>query len=133
MSAHTVSAKNALVTVVIPTRNRPELAAKAVESALRQTYPSLEVIVVMDGPDPETLNRLNRLHEPRLQVIALPSSVGGAEARNIGVRSARGDWIAFLDDDDEWLPEKIARQMRGAGCLHERFPILSCQIGRAHV
>jgi glycosyltransferase involved in cell wall biosynthesis len=125
MSAHTVSAKNALVTVVIPTRNRPELATKAVESTLRQTYFSLEVIVVMDGPDPETLNRLIGLHDPRLQVVTLPSAVGGSEARNVGVRSARGDWIALLDDDDEWLPEKIARQMRGAACLHDRFPILS--------
>jgi glycosyltransferase involved in cell wall biosynthesis len=126
MSAPTVSAKNALVTAVIPTRNRPELATKAVESALHQTYPSLEVVVILDGPDPETLHRLTEVKDPRLHVVMLPSAVGGSEARNIGVRSAHGEWIAFLDDDDEWLPEKIARQMRGAAaCLRDRFPVLS--------
>ncbi|HYH18721.1 MAG TPA: glycosyltransferase [Azospirillum sp.] len=114
------------VTVVIPTRHRPDLVTRAVESALAQTYGALEVVVVVDGPDPETAGRLNALGAPRLSVIELERNVGAAEARNVGVHRAKGAWIAFLDDDDHWMPEKIAVQMaaRPAGV---RYPIMSCR------
>jgi hypothetical protein len=115
-----------LVSVVIPTRNRPDMVRRAVESALAQTYTSLEVIVVVDGPDAATTAALAGLSNPRLTVIELPENKGAAEARNIGVHRAAGDWIAFLDDDDLWLEAKIATQMaaRPAGI---RYPILSCR------
>ncbi|MGB9514059.1 MAG: glycosyltransferase family 2 protein, partial [Candidatus Acidiferrum sp.] len=100
-----------LVTAVIPTRNRHQLVTHAVRSALRQTYRNLEVVVVIDGADPKTEESLSRLADSRLRVIALPESSGPAAARNIGVAAARGEWIAFLDDDDQWLPEKIELQM----------------------
>jgi glycosyltransferase involved in cell wall biosynthesis len=100
-----------LVTTVIPTRWRAELVTRAVRSALVQTYPNVEVVVVIDGPDALTAESLEALGELRLRVIALVENVGGSEARNIGVREARGSWIALLDDDDEWMPEKLARQM----------------------
>jgi len=114
------------VTVVIPTRHRPDLVTRAVESALAQTYRALEVIVVIDGPDPETAGRLNALADPRLTVLELERNVGAAEARNIGVHRGKGAWVAFLDDDDHWMPEKIAVQMaaRPAGV---RYPIISCR------
>ncbi|WP_207456466.1 glycosyltransferase [Azospirillum sp. SYSU D00513] len=115
-----------LVSVVIPTRNRPDLVKRAVESALAQSYAALEVIVVIDGPDPATAGALGGLSDPRLTVIELPENKGAAEARNIGVHRAAGDWIAFLDDDDLWLEGKIATQMaaRPAGL---RYPIMSCR------
>lgn len=100
-----------LITAVIPTRGRANLVVRAVRSALSQTYANVEVIVVVDGPDSATVETLEALGEPRLTVIALDENVGGSEARNIGVRRARGSWIAMLDDDDQWLPEKLARQM----------------------
>ncbi|HLY41000.1 MAG TPA: glycosyltransferase family 2 protein [Terracidiphilus sp.] len=100
-----------LVTVVIPTRNRPALVCRAVRSVLEQTYKDLEIIVVLDGPDPRTVSALSVFDDSRLRVIALENNVGGNEARNIGVREATGGWIAFLDDDDEWLPGKIAAQV----------------------
>lgn len=102
---------NSTVTAIIPTRNRHKVICRAVQSVLNQTYKSLEVIVVVDGPDLPTVNMLRNLQEPRLQIIALEQNVGVSEARNIGVCHARGEWIALLDDDDEWLPDKVAKQI----------------------
>jgi glycosyltransferase involved in cell wall biosynthesis len=120
-----------LVSVVIPTRERPELVIRAVRSALSQTYQNLEIIVVIDGPDPATLAALEELRNPCVRIIALSENVGGSEARNIGAREARGEWIALLDDDDEWLPEKTSLQMALLGKSQYRFPIGACRmIGR---
>ena len=102
---------NPLVSAVIPTHKRPQLVQRAVRSALNQSYPNMEVIVVIDGPEPETVKALEAFHSPSLRVIELPQNVGQSEARNAGVRAARGEWIAFLDDDDEWLPEKTDKQI----------------------
>src|SRR4051812_31292709 len=84
-----------LVTAVIPTRNRPELVTRAVRSALAQTYPRMEVVVVIDGPDAVTSSALELIHDERLRVISLPQPVGGAEARNVGVQAAQGEWIGL--------------------------------------
>jgi glycosyltransferase involved in cell wall biosynthesis len=105
------SAEHPLVTAVIPTRNRPGLVRRAVCSALSQTYSNLEILVVIDGIDTATVETLEALNESRVRIVALAENVGGSEARNIGVRQARGEWIALLDDDDEWLPKKIERQI----------------------
>lgn len=100
-----------LVSAVIPTRNRPQEVVRAVESVFAQTWPRLEAVVVIDGKDDATETALAAIKDSRLRVTALTENVGGSEARNIGVREARGEWIAFLDDDDEWLPGKIKAQM----------------------
>ena len=118
------------VSVVIPTRNRPEMVVAAVRSALAE--PVAEVIVVVDGPEDEaatqTPSTLGALSESRLRVIALDQSVGGSEARNIGVRAAVGEWVGFLDDDDLWLPGKIAAQLRLAESLYTEWPVVSCAV-----
>lgn len=110
-----------LVSVVIPTRNRSDLVTRAVLSALAQNYGQLEVIVVMDGPDPATASALANIGGQHLRLVQLRENVGGAEARNTGIREARGEWIAFLDDDDEWLPGKIQKQLQLA--LQSAFPL----------
>lgn len=120
-----------LVSAVIPTRNRPELVIRAVHSALAQTYKRLEVIVVIDGPDADTESALRAIGDPRLLILSLPMSVGGSDARNAGVRSACGEWIAFLDDDDLWLPRKIEKQLDVAVGSRFSQPIVCCHfIGR---
>jgi glycosyltransferase involved in cell wall biosynthesis len=101
----------ALVSVVIPTLKRPALLRRAISNALGQTYKQLEVVVVVDGPDAATLEELSKWNEPRLRIVALPANVGLAEARNSGIREAAGDWVAFLDDDDEWHENKIEIQV----------------------
>jgi glycosyltransferase involved in cell wall biosynthesis len=116
-----------LVSAVIPTRNRPELVCRAVLSALSQTYPNLEVVVVVDGPDPSTVMALERLNEPRLRIVALEDNVGGSEARNIGAREAKGEWIALLDDDDEWFSEKVQRQIAIANALKDKNAFVACR------
>jgi glycosyltransferase involved in cell wall biosynthesis len=105
------SANLPLISAVIPTQRRPDLVVRAVRSVLAQTYANVEVVVVVDGPDPITVPMLESLREPAVHVIALTENVGGSEARNIGVREANGSWIALLDDDDEWVPKKLAKQM----------------------
>jgi glycosyltransferase involved in cell wall biosynthesis len=71
----------------------------------------MEIIVVIDGPEPQTAKSLEAFDSPSLRIISLDRNVGQSEARNTGVRAARGEWIAFLDDDDEWLPEKTDKQI----------------------
>jgi glycosyltransferase involved in cell wall biosynthesis len=117
-----------LVSAVIPTHGRPGLLACAVRSALHQTWPNMEVIVVVDGPDPATASQLEALADPRLRTVYLPEACGGGAARNAGVRAARGEWIAFLDDDDEWHPEKIGRQMAAVAKNRDWFPIVTCRL-----
>src|SRR5271155_4502466 len=86
----------------------------SVEHASSEHTP-IEVIVVIDGEDQATEKLLAGFEDARLQVIPLAVNVGGSEARNIGVRTENGEWIAFLDDDDEWFPHKIAMQLEAAG------------------
>lgn len=110
-----------LVTAVIPTRNRPVLVCRAVRDALGQTHEHMEVLVVIDGPDPATEEALSTITDRRLKILVNAENQGLAETRNIGVRHARGEWIAFLDDDDQWMPEKIERQLQVAlslNCTH---------------
>jgi glycosyltransferase involved in cell wall biosynthesis len=114
-----------IVTVVIPTRNRPQIVARGVGTALTQTLQSIEVIVIIDGPDQETVNVLSQIGDPRLRVIELPKNIGPSGARNTGVREAKGTWIAFLDDDDEWLPQKLERQLEVANNSHYDFPVVA--------
>jgi glycosyltransferase involved in cell wall biosynthesis len=106
-----VRANGIEVSVVIPTRGRPELLRRAILSALGQTLQNLEVIVVLDGEDEHTEFAVARIDDSRLRLIAVAKSVGGSEARNIGARAAHGNYVALLDDDDEWLPDKLEAQL----------------------
>jgi glycosyltransferase involved in cell wall biosynthesis len=111
------------ITVVIPTHGRPTLLKRAIESALGQTHQNLEVLVVLDGEDPSTAETVRCVGDPRLSLITVAPAVGGAEARNIGVRAAMGRYIALLDDDDEWLPDKLAKQL-GMADTHTSGPFV---------
>src|SRR4051794_39355991 len=99
------------VSVVIPTRGRPDLVTRAIQSALSQTRPPHEIVVVIDGPDQDTLRAIADLRESRVRVLELPTNGGASAARNAGIRASVSDLIAFLDDDDEWLPTKLEVQV----------------------
>lgn len=116
------------ISVVIPTRNRSSLISVAVQSVLQQTWMDLEVIVVIDGPDPDTELALAQLTDPRQRVITLPQSGGATKARNAGVQVAQGDWVAFLDDDDEWYPNKLEAQLQLIQALSCLYPIMACRM-----
>jgi glycosyltransferase involved in cell wall biosynthesis len=100
-----------LVSVVIPTFGRPDLVRRAVSTVLRQTFTDLEVIVVVDGPDLATEGVLAAIDDARLRVIVHPSNRGAGAARDTGAATASAEWVALLDDDDEWLPDKLTAQL----------------------
>lgn len=105
------------VSVVISTFERRDSCCRAVASALAQDPTPLEVLVCDDGSADGTKDVFTAWarEEERIRYRRLPRNSGGpAVPRNLGVREARGDWLAFLDDDDEWLPGKLARQLEMA-------------------
>jgi glycosyltransferase involved in cell wall biosynthesis len=102
-----------VVSVVIPTHNRRDRLLKAIASVKRQTWPHVEIVVVDDGSNDGTFARLKDMAacDSALRVIRNETSQGGAGARNQGIAAASGRWIAFLDDDDLWLPAKLEKQL----------------------
>lgn len=107
-----------ILSVVIPTRNRAYLVGEAIESALCQREGQVEVIVVDDGSTDETADVLARNFGSRIHLLRMPTRRGAGAARNAGVRVASGELVAFLDDDDLWLPGKLDAELR----VFERFP-----------
>ena len=99
-----------LVSVVIPTHNRPEATVRAARSVLAQTHGALELLVIDDGSTDDTAARVLRLDDPRLRVVRQENG-GVARARNRGLAEARGAYVAFLDSDDAWRADKLARQV----------------------
>lgn len=99
------------VTVIIPTYNRGHVIRRALHSVLHQTYQSLEVIVVDDGSTDNTEAIVASFNDPRILYIRHETKQGAAAARNTGIEAASADFIAFQDSDDEWLCEKLERQM----------------------
>jgi glycosyltransferase involved in cell wall biosynthesis len=99
------------VSVVIPTRNRERLLPVAVRSVLDQTHSDLELLVVDDASEDGTADVVTGFSDARLRYVRREARRGGAAARNAGIEASRGDFVAFLDDDDEWLPEKLERQL----------------------
>jgi glycosyltransferase involved in cell wall biosynthesis len=115
------------VSVVIPTCNRSSLVQRSIASALAQTLTAIEVIVVINGPDEGTENALKDFADPRLRVLRIVAA-GASHARNAGVAAAQSEWIALLDDDDAWHPEKLAKQLALAQTLTASWPIVASQL-----
>lgn len=99
------------VSVIIPAYNRREAIAGAVRSVLCQSFSDMEVLVVDDGSTDGTVEALSVVDDPRMRLIAHPTNRGVSAARNTGLHAATGDWVAFQDSDDEWLPAKLEKQM----------------------
>jgi len=101
------------VSVIIPTHNRARLLCRAVESVLRQTFGELECILVDDASTDETPEAIRRLEsaDSRVRSLRNKETRYGPASRNAGVRATKGELIAFLDDDDEWLPAKLEKQV----------------------
>lgn len=102
-----------LVSVIIPTYNREKTICRAIQSALTQTYDNIEVIVVDDCSTDNTIDVVKKeFHgEERVKVYKLEKNSGACVARNKGVQLSQGFFLAFLDSDDEFVPEKIAKQV----------------------
>jgi glycosyltransferase involved in cell wall biosynthesis len=100
------------VSVVLPVFNRELSIGRAVQSVLCQTMSDLELVVVDDGSADRTSAVISRYSEPRLKLVKLADNSGPSAARNAGISLARGEYIAFLDSDDEWLPSKLELQVK---------------------
>jgi glycosyltransferase involved in cell wall biosynthesis len=102
------------VSVVLPTHNRKDFLLRALHSVLAQQEVELEVLVIDDGSTDGTDRMIHLLRDARITVIRHEAPRGVARARNVGAEVARGPWIALLDDDDLWAPDKLARQLIAA-------------------
>ena len=104
------------VSAIITTHNRIELLKKAIDSVCKQTYSNIECIVVDDNSNDGTYEWINELIKYNKNIkyirISSKSKSGGGYARNLGIREATGDYVAFLDDDDEWMQDKIEKQVK---------------------
>lgn len=103
---------NQLVSVIIPTYNRAHLIKRSIKSVLDQTYQNFEVIVVDDGSTDSTKEIVESFNESRIKYIKHKQNKGTAAARNTGIKYSKSDFIAFQDSDDEWLPEKLEKEMK---------------------
>ncbi|MGZ7112142.1 MAG: glycosyltransferase family 2 protein [Halobacteriota archaeon] len=100
------------VSVVIPSYNRAHVIARSIDSALAQTYRDLEILIVDDGSTDETYNAVEPFFQyPQVRYFRHEKNKGHQAARNTAIKKARGDYVAFLDSDDSWIPEKIELQM----------------------
>lgn len=100
------------VTVIIPTYNRPDLLPKAIKSVLAQTWQDFEVVVVDDGQEKSSETVVRTFDDERIRYVKHTEQKGCSAAKNIGIKQARGEYIAFLDDDDTFRPEKIELQVK---------------------
>lgn len=99
------------VAVIIPTYNRAHVISRALRSVLIQTYQNLEVIVVDDGSTDDTQCVVESFVDPRVRYLRSEGNLGATAARNLGIRNSSAEFIAFQDSDDEWLCEKLEKQM----------------------
>ena len=114
-----ISRPTPLVSIVIPTRNRPEFLARAIKSVLDQTYEHIEIIVVNDG-GVDVQNLIDYFNElGNIRYFNLNTGIGRSAARNLAISAAKGEYIAYLDDDDRYLPEHLGTLVshaRQSGC-----------------
>lgn len=112
--------KDIRISVIIPTWNRAEMVVAAVESALKQTFEPLEILVCDDGSSDNSEARVRAIGDPRVRWVSGPRGGHPAIPRNRGIAVSQGNWLAFLDSDDVWLPEKLELQveaLRESGCF----------------
>jgi len=100
------------VSIILPTFNRLGYLRSTIDSVFAQTYSSWELVVADDGSDEETRSYLDGLADPRVKTLMLPHSGNPSAVRNAALREAQGEYLAFLDSDDVWLPEKLETQLR---------------------
>ena len=96
------------ISIVIPTYNRADLIPIAIQSVLDQTYQNWELIIVDNFSDDDTKEVVESFADHRISMLQLPRTGSVAASRNFGVLHSKGEWIAFLDSDDWWFPEKLS-------------------------
>lgn len=100
-----------MVSVIIPTYNREKTLRRSIDSVLSQSYRDLELIISDDCSTDRTRELVESIEDPRVRYVRLEKNSGACAARNAGIDAAKGEWIAFQDSDDSWLPGKLERQL----------------------
>ncbi|MFP4197893.1 MAG: glycosyltransferase family 2 protein, partial [Methanomassiliicoccales archaeon] len=116
-----------LVSVVLTTFNRSNLVTRAIRSVLNQTYENLEIIVVDDCSDDDTEEIVKSIRDDRLRYFRNKRNEGASSARNRGIDLSRGDYVAFQDDDDEWLPDKLESQVEILSSAPDKVGLVYCK------
>ncbi|MHA6727087.1 glycosyltransferase family 2 protein [Chryseobacterium sp. A301] len=128
--------KNILVSVVIPTYKRTQLLVDAVQSVILQSFENLEIFIVNDnGPGAFSdfvIENFANHKDPRVKLIDYPSNVNGAYARNQGIRASNGDFICFLDDDDQFMRKNVEKQLEYLRSNLDEFDGVYCKLDRVN-
>lgn len=112
------------ISVIIPTYNRPHLLVRAIRSIMNQTYQDFELIVADDASADNIEKVVRGFNDRRIRYARHSHNKGGSAARNTGIRLAKGEFIGFLDDDDEWMPEKLEKQLKKFQGLPEKIGVV---------
>jgi len=112
--------------VVIPTYNRAGIVGRAIQSVLAQSFHDWELVVVDDGSVDDTESVVASFEDARIQFIRHARNRGQSAARNIGIARARGDWVSFLDSDDEWDPDKLSWEAERIRLMADSVGLLYC-------
>src|SRR5262245_11345247 len=125
------------ISVIIPTHDRAHFLPGAIFSVLNQTFQDFEIIVVDDASNDNTSEVVAAFNDERIRFLQHETNKGGSAARNTGILNSQCDYIAFLDDDDEWLPDKLAKQMDvllrsppEVGCVYTGYVMVDGTTGR---
>lgn len=125
------------VSVIIPTYNRAKLLHSAITSVLNQTFQDFEIVVIDDGSQDNTQEIVKNFHDERIRYICHKENKGEAGTRNTGIINSHAEYIAFLDDDDEWLPEKLQQQVgllkdseSKVGCIYTGYLVVDITKGK---
>ncbi|MCK5306495.1 MAG: glycosyltransferase [Candidatus Omnitrophica bacterium] len=122
--------ENALVSIIIPTYNRARIIKRAVKSVLEQTYTNFELIIIDDGSTDNTAEIINSYKDERVIYIKNNKNSGQTIARNIGLKKAKGEYIAFLDSDDEWHIDYLEKQVAVLNELSDEYGLVYCKCKR---
>ena len=117
---------NPKISVIVPTYNREKYIVRAINSVLNQSYANFELIVVDDASNDNTQTVVNEINDRRLIYHKLKENRGGSGARNYGIEMAKGEYIAFLDSDDEFLPELLEKYINIAETATEKTGVIYC-------
>ena len=116
------------VSVIIPTYNREATIGASIQSVLNQTWQNFEIIIVDDGSTDNTRQVIEAFTDDRIRYICLEQNGGASHARNTGIRLSVSEFVAFLDSDDEWLPEKLEKQMQVMQQATEAVGLVYCRM-----
>ncbi len=116
------------ISVIIPTYNRGEFIKKTINSVLNQTFKNFELIIVDDGSTDNTKEIIEEFikKDDRVKYFYQKNSGSPSEPRNLGIEKAQGEYIAFLDSDDEWLSEKLEKQLAHFKSLKDEYAVVGC-------